>query len=79
MTDLRKCCSEECLSTVPWYFLYPLSASFHLRIAYRKVKNSLTGVNKLVEKVSYIMQNFLRPAKLITSLKVSHLCNWHNY
>ena len=34
-----------------WCFPYPLLLSFHLQIAYRKVRNLQIGVDKLVGKV----------------------------
>ena len=54
-------------------FFYPLLGSFHLQIAYRKVKNLQIGV---VGKVSI---NLLRHVKFIASRKVSCLCNQHTY
>ena len=55
---------------------YPLLVSFRLQITYRKVRNSQIHVNKLVGQVSI---NLLHHTKFITSLKVSHYCNQHNY
>ena len=60
------------LSTAPWCFLlYPLLVSFHLQIAFRKVRNFRIGVNKLVGKVliNLLCNKFFY---------ISHLCNQHN-
>ena len=78
MSDLQNHYSEERLYTAPWCFIfnYPLLVSFRLQIAYRKAINSWIGVNKLVGEV---LINLLHHAKFIMSLKVSRLCNQHNY
>ena len=47
---------------MPFFFLLSLLVSFHLQIAYRKVRNLQISVNKLVQKVSiifYITQSLL--------------------
>ena len=51
MSDLKKNCSNEHLSNALFSF-YPLILSFHLQIAYGKVRSLLIGVEKLVGKVS---------------------------
>ena len=64
VSDLRNRCSKEHLFNAPWCFLYPLLVSFHLQIAYGKVRNSQIGVNKLVGQV---LINLLCHAKFIAS------------
>ena len=72
-----KRCSDERLSTHHGASFYPLLGNFHLQIAYRKVKNSRIGVNKLVGKV--LVNSLCHAVYLLQSLKVSLLFDQHNH
>ena len=47
-SDLQNCCSENVYPLHHGSSFYSLLVSFHLQIAYGKVRNSRIGVNKLV-------------------------------
>ena len=68
MSDSQNCCSDEHLSTAPWYSFYLLLLSFHLQMACRMVRNLQIVVYKLVGKSINLLHHTKSAACIIINV-----------